>query len=327
MQQIVGSFAALDGRRQVIVIMATLAMFAAVFGIARLATTPSMSLLYSGLEPAASGEVLRALDQSGVAYEIRGNAIYVETPRRDQMRMQLAGDGIPANSAMGYELLDNLTGFGTTSQMFDAAYWRAKEGELARTIVTSPNITAARVHIANASSRPFARDTMPSASVTVTTPSGALARDHAEALRFLVASAVAGLEAENVAIIDGRGGLIAGQDETGAVAGAQGADRAAEMKRNLERLLAARVGAGNAIVEVSVENVTERELITERRFDPENRVAISTDTEERTSQSSDSGNGDVTVASNLPEGDGAAGGSKSSSQDSETREQVNYEVS
>ena len=38
----------------------------------------------------------------------------------------------------GYELLDSLSGFGTTSQMFDAAYWRAKEGELARTIVVQP---------------------------------------------------------------------------------------------------------------------------------------------------------------------------------------------
>ena len=31
--------------------------------------------------------------------------------------------------------LIRLSGFGTTSQMFDAAYWRAKEGELARTIL------------------------------------------------------------------------------------------------------------------------------------------------------------------------------------------------
>ncbi len=326
MQQLVGTFAALDARRRVIVILSALAMFAAVIGIARLASTPSMSLLYSGLEPAASGDVIRALDQSGVAYEIRGNAIYVEAGRRDQMRMQLAGDGIPANSAQGYELLDNLTGFGTTSQMFDAAYWRAKEGELARTIVASPHISAARVHIANTSSRPFSRDMVPSASVTVTTAQGTLSRDHAEALRYLVASAVAGLEIDNVAVIDGRGGLIAGQDEPGTVAGAQGVDRAAEMKRNLERLLAARVGTGRAIVEVSVENVTEREVITERRFDPDNRVAISTDTEERSSQSSDSGSGDITVASNLPDGDAAGGASNSSSQDSETREQINYEV-
>ena len=57
---------------------------------------------------------------------------------RDRIRMALAAKGLPAGGPAGYEILDNLSGFGTTSQMFDAAYWRAKEGELARTITGSP---------------------------------------------------------------------------------------------------------------------------------------------------------------------------------------------
>ena len=32
--------------------------------------------------------------------------------------------------------------FSTTSQIFDAAYWRAKEGELARTILASPAVAS-----------------------------------------------------------------------------------------------------------------------------------------------------------------------------------------
>jgi flagellar M-ring protein FliF len=67
--------------------------------------------------------------------------------------MALAAEGLPAAGGAGYELLDNLSGFGTTSQMFDAAYWRAKEGELARTLLAMPEIKAARVHIASAPSR------------------------------------------------------------------------------------------------------------------------------------------------------------------------------
>jgi flagellar M-ring protein FliF len=102
------------------------------------------------------------------------------------------------------------------------------------------------------------------------------------------------------------------------------ADRQAEMKRNVERLLEARVGPGNAVVEISVATVTEREQIVERRFDPESRVAISTETEERSSSSNDTADG-VTVASNLPDGDAGQGGS-TSSQDTETRERTNFEV-
>ena len=67
--------------------------------------------------------------------------------------------------------------------MFDAAYWRAKEGELARTILVSPQITSARVHISNASRRPFGREETPTASVSIATVSGGLSAPHARALR------------------------------------------------------------------------------------------------------------------------------------------------
>ncbi len=83
--------------------------------------------------------------------------------------MNLAADGVPAGGSQGYELLDSLSGFGTTSQMFDAAYWRAKEGELARTILANPEVRAARVHISAISARRFDRDFRPTASVAVTT--------------------------------------------------------------------------------------------------------------------------------------------------------------
>jgi flagellar M-ring protein FliF len=54
-------------------------------------------------------------------------------------------------------------------------------------------------------------------------------------------------------------------------------------------------------------------------------VAISSETEERSGSSTEPG-GEVTVASNLPQGDAAAGG-QGKSQNSETKERVNYEVS
>lgn len=54
-------------------------------------------------------------------------------------------------------------------------------------------------------------------------------------------------------------------------------------------------------------------------------MAISSETEERTGSSTEPG-GEVTVASNLPEGD-AAGGAQGQSQTEETLERINYEVS
>ncbi|TNE64130.1 MAG: flagellar M-ring protein FliF [Rhodobacteraceae bacterium] len=325
MQQILSIWSNLDPKRRIIVIGATALMFAAIIGLSRMATKPSMSLLYSGLESSAAGEVVQSLEAQGVAYEIRGGAIFVPASQRDELRMTLASEGLPANSTGGYELLDSLSGFGTTSQMFDAAYWRAKEGELARTIVSSQQIRSARVHIANPSSQPFKRQIAASASVTVTAVSGAISADQAKAFRYLVSSAVAGLAPEDVSVIDGRNGVVVSGDET-QTGGGTSNDRADELRQNVQRLLEARVGAGKAVVEVSMETVTDQESIIERHFDPESRVAISSETEERSNSSQDTGGGSVTVASNLPNGAGAGGGD-SSSNNSETRERVNYEVS
>ncbi len=325
MQSLGSVWSALDNSRRILVIGATVAVFVAILFLARGAGTRDMGLLYGGLEPRAAGDVIAALDQRGVVYEVRGTGIYVPTAQRDSLRMGLAGEGLPAPGSQGYELLDQLSGFSTTSQMFDAAYWRAKEGELARTILANPNIRAARVHISTPSNRPFDREQTATAAVTVTTSGGTLSASHIRALQYLVGAAVPGLAPERVAVIDDNGGLLS--DSDGQDAPLAGDDRAGDLRLRAERLLAARVGTGNAVVEVAVETVTESESIVERLVDPDSRIAISTDITETSGSSTDSRNGDVTVASNLPDGDAAGGAGASSNENNESRTLTNYEVS
>lgn len=324
MQNLISLWQALDAKKRIIVAGATIAVFLAVLGLAQVSRAPGMSLLYAGLQGASAGDVVAALEQDGVAFEVRGDSIYVDSTQRDSLRMVLAAQGLPANSGSGYELLDELSGFGTTSQMFDAAYWRAKEGELSRTVLANPLIRAARVHIAQAPSKPFQGDQKAKASVTVSTSAGGLSADQARALRHLISAAVPGMIPEDVAVIDTVAGLLPGEDAS-LRPDAAGEARAIELRRNVERLLEARVGPGKAVVEVAVEVVTDREAITERTFDPQGRVAISQETESRSGTASEPG-GDVTVASNLPEGDAEAA-ANGKSENNETRERVNYEVS
>jgi len=315
---------ALDLRRRVIVVGATVAVFLAVLGLARMASAPTMSLLYAGLESGPAGEVIQALDQRNIRYEVRGDAIFVDQRQRDETRMSLAAQGLPANSSSGYEILDGLSGFGTTSQMFDAAYWRAKEGELARTIVASPHVRAARVHISQGSGVAFRRDQRGSASVMVTPAGGVLTPPQAQAVRFLVASAVAGLGPDEVSVIDTASGLVISEAAEGF---AGGGDRASDLRRNVERLLEAHVGVGRAVVEVNVDTVTDRETITERRIEPDSRIAISQDSEERNATSTEARPGGVSVASNLPDGDAGPGDGRSESRDVTSRQRINYDVS
>ncbi len=291
----------------------------AIAGFAWVANRPSMSLLYGGLDPAQAGEVVAGIERAGVAYEVRGDSIWVDAAGRDKLRMDLAAQGLPAAGGAGYELLDGMSGFGTTSQMFDAAYWRAKEGELARTILALPNVKTARVHLAIETGRGYRRDGKGSASVTIGTNGQAISREQAAALKYLISSGVPGMAPESVTVIDTKNGIVAsGEDEPGA-------DRAAEMKRNVERILEPHVGIGNAIVELNLDLVTESEQLTEQRFDPDSRAMISQVTEETTDQSNSTGSGAVTAASNLPDGDQAQG-DRSEANRQETRQQANYEV-
>lgn len=317
----------MDARRRLIAGLSVLAILAAIFGISSVATQPSMSLLYSGLDSAAAGEVVAELEAEGIAFQVDGTSILVEEAVRDRVRMALAAKGLPAGGPAGYEILDSLSGFGTTSQMFDAAYWRAKEGELARTITGSPNVRAARVHLANPVAQPFSRTPAGSASVTVTMSRGALERGQAEAIRYLVSSAVAGVAPEAVAVIDSaRGIVLAGKEDplTGGSGGPN--ERADTMRANIQRLLEARVGAGRAIVEVNVDADMDSQTITERTIDPDSRVAISSETEESSENATGSAPG-VTVASNLPDGDVNGNQGNSQRNASKSSERQNFEVS
>ena len=328
MTQLIETWKALDLRRRVILFGAVALTFLAVFSLAQIATRPGMALLYSGLDPAAAGEVVGALEQMNVKAEIRGDAIFVPEDARDRVRLSLAGQGLPRQGQAGYELLDGLSGFSATSDMFNAAYWRAKEGELARTILAASGVRAARVHIAVPTRRPFARDKAPTtASVTVTMAGGTLTSDQALAIRYMTALAVAGLDPKQVAVIDSRAGMILapGSENQAASAASAANEREVKLKSEIEELLAARVGRDRARVSVSVETHRESETLTERIINPDTRVTISSETSE-VSESSKGSSGNVTVASNLPDGDANANNNNESSR-TETRERVNNDFS
>lgn len=320
MQKLQDYWSERSSKQKAILVGAFIAAFLAVSAFSWLGSRPSMAVLYAGLDPTVAGEVVAGVERAGIAYEVRGDSIYVDAAQRDRLRMDLAAQGLPSASAAGYELLDGMSGFGTTSQMFDAAYWRAKEGELARTILALPNVKSARVHLAISQNRGYRRTQQAAASVTLTSTGNPISRAQAQSLKYLLSSAVPDLKPEAVTVIDTERGVVAAE------ADATGTERTAEMKRNVERILEPHVGLGNAIVELNLDLVTETELLTEQRFDPQERAMISQLVEETSDQSSAGGQQAVTAASNLPDGQDAAGGANQSNR-SENRQQANYEVS
>lgn len=317
---------ALPLQKRIISLVSVFGTLAFVYVLSTIALKPKMDLLYAGLDPASAGDVISKLDGMDVKYDVRGDAIYADSRRRDSLRLELAREGLPRQSVVGYELFDNLNSFAMSSEMFDTAYWRAKEGELARTLLSMANVKAARVHLGAQKASGFRSGPSAStASVTVSTSSG-INSDQAQAIQYLTALAVVGLKPDDVAVIDTVRGLIAGPGLKEPLAGNGGGEieRAAQLKQSLTALLEARVGPGNAKVNVSLDLDRTRETSTERIFDPEGRVLKSQTTSE-TSGTSSGTNASVTVASNLPEGAGGAG--NNTSENTDTTETVTYEIS
>lgn len=326
MQALIDDVKAQRWRRPLILAAAATVTFLMIVTLARMATAPALELLYARLDPAVASRILTELEGRGVVSELRGDSIYVDAAARDRLRLDLAAEGLPGSEGAGYELLDTLSGFGTTSQMFDATLTRAREGELSRTLLAGSGVAAARVHIADASRSPFSRDTGATASVTLMMKTGDVPPELAKAAQSLVSGAVFGLAASDVTVVDARTGRLV--SDAGDTRGTQERlDRLAEMRASVDRLLSARVGPGRFVAEVSLETTNSEELTRQRLLDPESRIVISTDTQESAASGSEPASQGVTVASNLPDGDAGQGAGTAESQSSETRELVNYEVS
>ena len=319
----------LSAQRKLTLMGVVAATVAGLWLLVSFASTPRMVLLYGGLDPAAAGDVLGALESMDVEADARGDSIYVPEAKRDSVRMALARQGLPQQGQPGFELLDEMNGFATTAEMFDAAYWRAKEGELARTILSTPGVRAARVHLAVPKASSFSRQNRaPSASATISMKRGKLDAQKATAIRYLIALAVPNLEPVQVAVIDSVNGVILkpGAETPMAAAGSDQADRSKQMEQNLLSLLEARVGPGSARVTVSLDIDRERETVSERLLDPNSRVLMSRETTDL--QQSDVGTpGAVTVASNLPDGEAGGAQQESRSNRSETNENTKFDIS
>jgi flagellar M-ring protein FliF len=205
--------------------------------------------------------------------------------------------------------------------MFNVTYWRAKEGELGRTLLAMPNVTAARVHIGAEERSPFGRrGQQRTASVTLTT-TAPLSSDQLRAVRHLTALSVPGMMPENVAVVDTVRGLLQSDAEDGL----SGSTEAERIESALTSILEARLGSGNARVEVALENIRKREEIASSVVDPE-AVAVLSRSREENKRAETGSSGAVTIASDLPDGElDEEDGAKTT--DEGVRESVTYAVS
>ena len=319
----------------------TLAAAGLLFWLATQATKTPMGLLFTDLDARDSAAVVERLEAANIPYELKGDGSTILVPQDQalKLRMTLAGDGLPAGGGVGYEIFDNQDALGVTSFQQNVNKMRALEGELARTIRSIDRIEQARVHLVIPERQLFTEGAAtPSASIVIRTRGGRLAPEQVQAIQNLVASAVEGLTPQHVTVVDEKGEMLAGGQSDNSTAAAQSALDARKaayeerIRRQVESIVAATVGAGRARVEVSADLDFNRRIRETTTYDPDGQVVRSTQTRTSNADATNTQGADaVSVGGNLPIEAGtssASGGGSDASRETNTQtdETTNYEI-
>lgn len=287
-------FIALPALRQLGVLFGFAAVAALGVALVLWTWTPSYDILFGSLGEKETGEIANVLKQRNIDFKIdpRTGAVMVPSSRVQEIRMQLAGEGLPKSSGMGLELLQQKQEYGTSQFMETTRYQHALETELARSIMTISSVERARVHLAMPKQSVFVRKRQqPSASVLVNLYAGRLLEaGQVAAITHLVASSIPNLEPEKVTVVDEEGHLLSSKKSNADMAMNQDQfDFTRNLERNyidrIESILTPIVGVGGVRAQVSSEldfTVTEQ---TSEAYNPEKSVLRSEQVSEEKNRS------------------------------------------
>lgn len=224
----------------------------------RWVTAPSFTVLYAGMQGRQVQSVIDELETQGVDYKLEAAGSRILVPRSQvyELRASLAAAGLQGEVVpAGYELLDEQ---GLTLSNFQQriSFQRALEGELSKTLNAMDGVESATVHLVIPDEPLFSEERRsPTASVLVR-PVRDLTDGEVEAMVFLVASSVDGLDPAQVTVADVSGEVLHAAGEESTVTGMSGRslrqtrDFEHALTTDLQTLLSSVLGPGRSAVVV-----------------------------------------------------------------------------
>ncbi len=235
--------------------------------------------LYENLSQKDAGLIVQQLEKKQIEYKIpTDGTIEIKKELVNQTRMDMATQGLPKESKVGFELFDKQE-LGATDFDQRVKFIRAKEGEIARTIEIIDSIDSAKVQIALPKESVFvSKETPPTASVIIRLKEGmTLNKKQVSGIKFLVSGAVSKLTVENVKIVD-EDGIPLGEEDASSAAG-ELARMQLRYKRDYEKIYEEKIvnmlgqflgGADKVVAKVTAEfDFAQRDSV-EEVFDPNN---------------------------------------------------------
>ncbi|HET7267186.1 MAG TPA: flagellar basal-body MS-ring/collar protein FliF [Oleiagrimonas sp.] len=231
---------------------------------------PTYRVLYSNVSTSDGGKIIAALEKRQVPYQLTqgGHVVMVPADKVYKLRMQLAENGLPSTSHVGFKIMDSQP-FGISRFAEHVNYLRGLQGELANSIEILKPVAAARVNLALPKDSMFVRKRKPAkASIVLTLqPGRTLSRAQVNAIVHMVTASVRDLTPDHVTVIDQRGHLLT---RNGTVAGLDGTQLAYVRKiedryrQRIVTILTPILGAGNVHAQVTAQiNFNQREATIE----------------------------------------------------------------
>ena len=335
MDQLRKLIAALSMRQRIGILFTVIAIAGGISGLVRWKHERDFKPLFTGMAAEDAAAVVQKVKESGVEYRIgeNGTSVLVPEEKVNEIRLQLAGAGIPRTGRVGFELFDK-SNLGITDFTEHVNYRRALEGELERSIKALSEVEQARVHITLPKDSVFLESREPAkASVLVDVRAGStLTPQNVQAITNLVASAVEGLSPDFVSVVDEQGNLLS-RPRKRPLQDDQVSDEALDYRRQVEKDLTSKVeatlepllGASKFRVGISADCDFATTEQSEELYDPTRSVMVSSQRSEDVSGSSHTASIPGT-ASNTPRGNPPAPAPATGSNVSRRTENVAYET-
>lgn len=310
MAQMISMLAGLSWKQRLSIALASAAVALSIWLGVRWNRERDLRPLFTNLSAEDSGALVARLRSSNVPYSVRDDgAILVPSARVAELRLEMASAGLPRTGRIGFELFDK-TNFGATDFTEQINYRRAVEGELERSFMAIGEVEKARVHVTFAKDSVFLENRQPAkASVMIKLRPGArLSPQNVQGITHLAASAVEGLQPENVSVLDMNGALLNRPRHSLDDAGAGSSDARLEYRQSVERDLLAKVratldpllGAERYRAGITAEiDFTSGEQ-SEETFEPDKSVMLTSQKTEDVSGGAATQGGVPGTASNLP---------------------------
>jgi flagellar M-ring protein FliF len=313
---------------KVVMAASALAVLAVVIVMFKVASAPSYTTMLTGLDPAETGKITSALDESGVGYEIKNNgtALGVVKSQVAQARIALAEKGLPGKGQPGFELFDKQK-LGASDFQQKVTYQRALEGQIASTIGQIQGVSGAQVSLVLPEDQLFSEEQSPAtAAVLLSGSATGLDPSAVRGIASLVSSSVKGLKPQNVSITDAAGTLLWPNSDSAAANGGGVNKLTAQARYNtqlqgtLDAMLTQTVGAGKARVQVSSDLNVDQTSLDKLTYAKKGIPLKQTEETERLRGGGSTSGGASGSSSNLPSYAGSgAGGANSNYQRKSTQ--------